>query len=60
MDSVGVGILGFVGIIVYLAVIAAIGVALWWIIRTAVRRALRDHQLWLESRTRDDDAPGAK
>jgi hypothetical protein len=23
---------------------------LWWLIRSAVRRALRDHELWLESR----------
>ena len=53
-------LLGFVGIVLYLLVIAVVGLALWWIIRTAVRRALRDHQFWLESRTADDGTPAAK
>ena len=47
------GIVGvIIGIIVYL-VIVAIGLLIFWaIIRSAVKRALRDHQEWLEARGR--------
>jgi hypothetical protein len=51
---------GLVGIVIYLALVAVIALALWWVIRTAVRRALRDHQLWLESRTKDTSGAGPK
>ena len=43
--------LGLISVIaIYVLPAAFIAVLLWWVIRTAVRRALRDHQLWLESR----------
>ncbi|HEX4402183.1 MAG TPA: hypothetical protein VHZ98_12745 [Galbitalea sp.] len=48
--------LGIVAIFaIYILPIAFGFVILWWIIRTAVRRALRDHQLWLESRSSGPD-----
>ena len=38
------------GVVVYVFVVAILALLLWWLIRSAVRRALRDHQLWLDSR----------
>ena len=47
------GIVGvIIGIIVYLVVVAIGLLILWAIIRSAVKRALRDHQEWLEARGR--------
>jgi hypothetical protein len=36
-------------VLVYALPIAFGLLILWWVIRSAVRRALRDHELWLES-----------
>jgi hypothetical protein len=38
------------GLLVCLGLIALGFLALYGVVRVAVRRALRDHQLWLESR----------
>ena len=47
------GIVGvIIGIFVYLVIVAIGLLILWAIIRSAVRRALRDHQNWLEARGR--------
>jgi hypothetical protein len=47
------GVFGIViGILVYLVVIAVSLLIFWAIIRSAVKRALRDHQEWLEARGR--------
>jgi hypothetical protein len=43
-------------LVIYLAVIALVLYGLYLVIRAAVRRALRDHQLWLDSR--GGGAPG--
>ncbi len=47
----GFGFLG-IGLIVlfYAVIVAVILLLLWVVIRSAVRRALRDHQEWLERR----------
>ena len=48
-----IGIVGvIIGIIVYLVIFAIGLLILWAIIRSAVKRALRDHQEWLEQRGR--------
>ena len=52
-------VVGTLGIVLYLFVVAVGALLLWWLIRTAVRRALRDHQLWLESRPSDPIEPAA-
>ncbi len=36
--------------LLYLGVIALLFVGLYLVVRAAVRRALQDHQLWLDSR----------
>ena len=38
------------GIVLYLGVVALGFFALYWVVRAGVRRALRDHQLWLDTR----------
>jgi hypothetical protein len=54
-------VVGFLGIALYLFVVAVGALLLWWLIRTSVRRALRDHQLWLESRPSGAiESPGDK
>jgi len=56
MTSIPFSDFGFIGIIVviliYLVVIAISLLIFWAIIRSAVKRALRDHQEWLEARGR--------
>lgn len=50
MTSFASGWLFIIPILIY-AVLLVIGVWIFWsIVRSAVRRALRDHQEWLESR----------
>jgi hypothetical protein len=52
--------LGITAIVLIYVLPAAFGfLLLWWVIRTAVRRALRDHQLWLESRPSGPTEPPA-
>jgi hypothetical protein len=47
----GFGIVAIViGLIVYVGIILLMILIFWAIIRSAVRRALRDHQEWLETR----------
>ncbi len=40
-----------VGLVVYLIAAAAVGVALFWVVRLGVRYGLRDHDKWRESTT---------
>ncbi|HMH59310.1 MAG TPA: hypothetical protein VK537_09030 [Galbitalea sp.] len=48
-------------VLLYILPIAFGFLILWWLIRSAVRRALRDHELWLESRpSAPIDHPGTK
>ena len=46
------GFIGIIPILIYLVVIAIGLLISWAIIRSAVKRALRDHQEWLEARGR--------
>jgi Flp pilus assembly protein TadB len=49
----GMGILGLIiGAAVSIVIIAVVLLIWWAVIRSAVRRALRDHQEWLEQRGR--------
>lgn len=49
----GFGIIGIiVAIVLYIIIIVVSLLIFWAIVRSAVRRALRDHQGWLESRGR--------
>jgi hypothetical protein len=49
----GMGILGLVVAVAVYIVIVLVGLLIAWaVIRSAVRRALRDHQEWLEQRGR--------
>lgn len=49
----GMGVIGLiVGVLVYIIIVGISLLIFWAIIRSAVRRALRDHQQWLESRGR--------
>lgn len=44
------GWLFIVPILIYIVLLAIVVWIFWSVIRSAVRRALRDHQEWLESR----------
>jgi hypothetical protein len=51
---------GIVWVLVYAGLVVLTVWILWSLVRSAVRRALRDHQLWLESRTSADGTATGK
>jgi hypothetical protein len=53
-------VLAIIWIVVYAALVVFAVWILWSLVRSAVRRALRDHQYWLESRGGNPPAPDAK